>query len=133
MKVSNVDFVANPLLSEKSLLFLVMSPIEVVLINVFHRYADSDVRHLALHAIYFRSFIDMPLNCANEPSEIRMDVMFPDYTFVSDFLDYTAGECNHFNVLECNLLHLMKVATELRVMEGFLLQMLTPWDLSMLG
>ena len=88
-----------------------MCAIEVVFINLFHHHTDSNVRHLALHAIYFRS-----LNGNNEPLEIRMDVMFPDYTIVADFLDYLAGKCNQFKVL-----HLMKVATELRVTEAFLI------------
>ena len=105
-----------------------MWAIEVVFINVFRRYTDSNVRHLALHAIYFRSFVEIPLNGNNKPPEVRMDVMFPDYTFMADFLDYLAGETSQFNVLECNLLHLMKVATELRVTEAFLIRMLTPWE-----
>ena len=107
-----------------------MCAIEVVFINVIRRYTDSNVRHLALHAIYFRSFVEIPLNGNNKPPEIRMDVMFPDYTFLADLLDYLAGKTSQFNVLECNLLHLTKVATELRVTEAFFIRMLTPWDLS---
>ena len=107
-----------------------MCAIEEVFINVFRRYTDSNVRHLELHAIYFRSFVEIPLNGNNEPPEVRMDVMFPDYKFMADFLDYLAGKTSQFNVLECNLLHLMKVATELRVTEAFLIRMLKPWDLS---